>query len=446
MESSRALPNGVVTFLMTDIEGSTRLWEREPEAMRKALLRHDELVAAAVQQRQGDVVKSRGEGDSIFAVFQHVRDAVGAALAAQSALAVQPWTTSTPLRVRMAVHTGQIELRDGDYYGPTVNRCARLRSLAAGGQVLLSGVTAQLTQGQLPGGASLKDLGTHALKGLAAPEHVWQLVHPQMPIGGSAQAEPRPAVLPKQANHRAYKLTDHLNRSTDGREWFVGDKCVVAGFSIKGEDTRIRCYTSPILAGLLNGLNERFRLPRLWEATVDVDIEPHQVIVACREVTTLRQIALPTLTAQQHARFAVLCARAAYEGAEHEREFCAWADGWLAGQDSSGMNARDLADELEAEAGAGSQVKHPEHLMAADAARAAMHASRVSWLAGRAREDEIAQALKFATEAVRTALRITQLDLPTLASEVVSNGAAPVASTRPPITPVADRILKALPT
>src|SRR5229473_7562683 len=178
MNSARALPNGVVTFLMTDVEGSTRLWERDPEAMRQALQRHDMVLAACIQRYNGHVVKSRGEGDSIFAVFRHVRDAVSAALIAQCALAVERWGTSTPLRVRMAIHTGQIELRAGDYYGPTVNRCARLRALASGGQVLLSGVTAQLVRAQLPAGASLTDLGTKQLKDISAPEHVWQLMHP----------------------------------------------------------------------------------------------------------------------------------------------------------------------------------------------------------------------------------------------------------------------------
>src|SRR4051794_35508045 len=132
MESSRALPTGVVTFLLTDIEGSTRLWESDPEAMRQALSRHDSVVAACIRRHNGHVVKSKGEGDSVFAVFRHVRDAVSAAMIAQCALAIEQWTTSKPLRVRMAIHTGQIELREGDYYGPTVNRCARLRALAKG--------------------------------------------------------------------------------------------------------------------------------------------------------------------------------------------------------------------------------------------------------------------------------------------------------------------------
>src|SRR4030081_1752400 len=201
MNSARALPNGGVTFLMTDVEGSTRLWERDPEATRQAPQRHDTVLAACIQRFNGHVVKSRGEGDSIFAVFRHVRDAVSAALIAQCALAVERWATATPLRVRMAIHTGQIELREGDYYGPTVNRCARLRALANGGQVLLSGVTAKLSQGQLPGGASLSDLGTHPLKDLAAPERIWQLSHPQMPAVMEAAPGDTQGAAPRTPNH-----------------------------------------------------------------------------------------------------------------------------------------------------------------------------------------------------------------------------------------------------
>jgi class 3 adenylate cyclase len=445
MESSRTLPSGVVTFLMTDVEGSTRLWEREPETMRQALSRHDAVVAACIQRHHGHVVKSKGEGDSVFAVFRHVRDAVSAALIVQCALAVEHWATSTPLRVRMAIHTGQIELRDGDYYGPTVNRCARLRALAKGGQVLLSGVTAQLTHEQLPGGATLKDLGTHPLKDLAAPERVWQLVHPKMLNGGSAPTEAPVAVAPNAPSHRAYKLTDHLNRSADGREWGAGVKHVVNGFGGDDEDP-MRCYASPGVAALLNGLNERFRLPRLWETTVDAELKPGDAMVDCREVSAIRQIPLPTLTAQHHAKFAVHCARVAYEGALHEEEFGAWADGWLVGHDNSGVNARTLADELEAEAHRGNELAHPEDLMAANAARAAMHAARVSFLAGRAREEENARAIELATESVHTALRIAHLDLQALADLVLPPVAEPVLPNRPLAFPMPNRILRALPT
>jgi class 3 adenylate cyclase len=194
VESAHALPSGLVTFLLTDIEGSTRLWEREPTVMRAALLRHDAIVTAGVRRQHGHVVKSKGEGDSIFAVFRHVRDAVAAALVVQCVLAGEVWPTRSPIRVRMAIHTGQIELHDGDYYGPTVIRCARLRALARGGQVLLSGVTARLAQGSLPAGGVLDDLGIHELKDLRTPEHVWQLGHPRLAGGGARPSSPTSAI------------------------------------------------------------------------------------------------------------------------------------------------------------------------------------------------------------------------------------------------------------
>src|SRR5437868_3611733 len=156
--------------------------------MREALVRHDAIVTAYVRRLSGHVVKSKGEGDSVFAVFRHARDAISAALVLQVALNSEEWATSTPIRVRMAIHTGQIELRDGDYYGPTVNRCARLRALARGGQVLVSSVTTQLTQSQLPPSAGLKDLGTQQLKDLSAPERVWLLTHPKLTAADNASA------------------------------------------------------------------------------------------------------------------------------------------------------------------------------------------------------------------------------------------------------------------
>lgn len=195
----------MVTFLLTDIEGSTRLWEREPDAMREALERHDAIVNDEVPRLGGHVVKSKGEGDSVFSVFACETDAVLAAIALQRAFAAERWGTSTPIRVRMAIHTGRVQLRDGDYYGPTVNRCARLRALAKGGQVLLSGVTAQLTQGLLPEGGTLLDLGTHQLKDLVTPERVWQLTHPSMESKAAPPPKTRPTAMPIR---RAYKMTD----------------------------------------------------------------------------------------------------------------------------------------------------------------------------------------------------------------------------------------------
>jgi class 3 adenylate cyclase len=442
VESPHALPAGVVTFLLTDIEGSTRLWEREPEAMREALARHDALMLAYVRRLHGHVVKSKGEGDSVFAVFRHARDAVAAALVLQCALGDERWATRTPIQVRMAIHTGQVELRDGDYYGPTVNRCARLRALARGGQVLVSGATAQLTRSQLPPSATLHDLGTHRLKDLSAPERVWQLSHPK--LAGQASEEVEASSRPSQ---RVYKLTDHLNRTPDGRQWGERVTHAATGLSIDDHDGSIRCYGSPMVAALMNPLHERFHLPRLWEATVDAEPAPGEAIVHCQNVTTRRQVPLPTVTGQHHARFAVLCARAAFQRGSYRAEFNVWADGWLVGNDSSGVAARALADDLEAEAHRGAGLAHPEELMAANAARAAAHASKLSWLAGRARDEENTSAIALATEVVHTALRITWLDLIALAEQAMPRAASPVPSIRPATpTLTRNRILRALPT
>ena len=421
-----SLPTGVVTFLLTDIEGSTRRWESEPDAMRQALTRHDAIVTACVERLQGHVVKSKGEGDSVFVVFRHVRDAVAAALAAQTAFALEPWATSTPLRVRMAIHTGPIELRHGDYYGPTVNRCARLRSMAAGGQVLLSGPTAALTREQLPAGATLIDLGTHQLKDLSAPERVWQLTHPQMV--GSAITTSAPVAMPSVSlQPRAYKLTDHFNRSTDGREWGIGIRHDATGRGQDADYGGILCYTSPAAAALLNAQYERFQMPRLWEARIGEAPTPGDATVACHTVTTLKQVPIPTVTGVQHARFAVLCAQAAYSSGPHAVDFHHWADGWLAGNDASGVNARAMADMLEAEADRGYGVVNLEEMMAANAARSAAHAARLSWLAGRERNDTNTQAIQCATQAVHTALRLTLLDLPLLADRSMPGPVSAVA-------------------
>ena len=174
-------PTGTVTFLFTDIEGSTALWEREPAAMHQALTRHDALVEQIVARHGGVVVRPRGEGDSRFAVFARASDAVAAAAALQQALSAEPWSTSAPLRVRMALHTGEADLRDGDYYGSAVNRCARLRAAAHGGQTLVSLATEELVREHLPATVALRDLGVHRLKDLTLSERIYQLVVPGIP-------------------------------------------------------------------------------------------------------------------------------------------------------------------------------------------------------------------------------------------------------------------------
>src|SRR5215471_767973 len=161
-----------VTFLLTDIEGSTRLWTEDQVTMRAALAVHDELLTRSIVDNGGDVLTTHGEGDSFFAVFPRACDAVAAAVALQRSLGSQSWPGSVTMRVRVAIHTG--EAGPPDYRGPTANRCARFRACAHGGQVLLSSTAARLA-GTLPADATLLDLGEHRLRDMSRPERIYQL-------------------------------------------------------------------------------------------------------------------------------------------------------------------------------------------------------------------------------------------------------------------------------
>jgi predicted ATPase/class 3 adenylate cyclase/DNA-binding CsgD family transcriptional regulator len=186
------LPTGTVTFLFTDIEGSSAHWEQQAVAMRAALARHDTLLRRAIESHRGVVFKTWG--DAFCVAFATAPDALAAALEAQRALhaeaagggddADSPAARSplpAPLRVRMAIHTGTAEERDGDYFGPSLNRVARLLSTGRGGQILLSDTARGLVRDTLPVGTTLRDLGEHRLKDLMAPEHIFQLVTPGLP-------------------------------------------------------------------------------------------------------------------------------------------------------------------------------------------------------------------------------------------------------------------------
>ncbi|HVM67967.1 MAG TPA: adenylate/guanylate cyclase domain-containing protein, partial [Acidimicrobiales bacterium] len=168
-----------MTFLFTDIEGSTRLWDRAPQAMQAALARHDRIVLGAIGAHSGFVF-SRG-GDGFGAAFARAGDAIAAAHDAQARLYGEPWPDDAHIRVRIGLHTGEVEERDGDYFGTEVNRAARLMRTAHGGQVVLSHVTGELARRTLPPGVRLADLGEHRLAGLDAPVHVFDLVLPQQP-------------------------------------------------------------------------------------------------------------------------------------------------------------------------------------------------------------------------------------------------------------------------
>jgi WD40 repeat protein/class 3 adenylate cyclase len=174
-----SLPTGTVTFLFTDIEGSTRMWEQHPRAMQAALARHDTLVREAIEGNGGHVFKT--VGDAFYAVFISAPSALNAALAAQRTLQSVQWENTSPIKVRMALHTGVAESRGGDYFGAPLNRVARLLSAGHGGQILLSMATQQLVHEQLPAGVELRDLGAGGLKNLARPEYIYQAVARDLP-------------------------------------------------------------------------------------------------------------------------------------------------------------------------------------------------------------------------------------------------------------------------
>jgi class 3 adenylate cyclase len=167
-----------VTFLFTDVEGSTLLWESAPDAMRMALARHDEIVRGAIEAHGGYVFATGGDGFS--AAFARPADAIVAAEAAQAALCNETGPEGAVLRVRMGLHTGVVEERDGNYFGPAVNRAARLMALAHGGQVVASAATAHVVADTLPPDVKLVDLGEHLLRDLSRREHVYQVETPTL--------------------------------------------------------------------------------------------------------------------------------------------------------------------------------------------------------------------------------------------------------------------------
>src|SRR5499426_3062030 len=180
--AAAGLPTGTVTFLFIDIEGSTRLWESVPEAMDEALELHNRLVTGAVEGGGGVVVTSRGEGDSFFAAFASAVAAAEAAGACQLALNREAWPAGAALRVRMGLHSGEANVLDGDYadHAP-INRCARVKAAAHGGQVLVTQTTRDLVEGRLGGGFGLRRLGEFRLRDLAEPELIYQLTHADLP-------------------------------------------------------------------------------------------------------------------------------------------------------------------------------------------------------------------------------------------------------------------------
>jgi predicted ATPase/class 3 adenylate cyclase len=198
-----------VTFLFTDIEGSTQLWERYPQAMKEALARHDSILREAIDANRGYVIKTTGDG--IHCVFAKAIDAIHATLSAQRALK-EP-ICGLQIRVRMGLHTGEAELRASDYHGQTLNRAARIMSAGHGGQVLLSSVTAELAREHLPAGVSLLDLGEHRLKDLIRLERLFQLHTPDLP-----NEFPALTSLNTLPNNLPSQLTSFIGREREMQE------------------------------------------------------------------------------------------------------------------------------------------------------------------------------------------------------------------------------------
>ncbi|HXF83456.1 MAG TPA: tetratricopeptide repeat protein [bacterium] len=202
------LPSGTVTFLFTDIEGSTRLWEAHADAMRRAVIAQESILREAITARRGHIFKTVGDG--VYAAFADPLDAVEAARRAQEQLQRAAWEVPDGLRVRMAIHTGAAESSNGDYLGPTLNRVARLLAAGHGGQILLSDATRALVEGGLPEGVTLRDHGRHRLRDLAQPERIFQLVAP-----GLAETFPPLRSLEAFPNNLPRQLTSFIGRERE---------------------------------------------------------------------------------------------------------------------------------------------------------------------------------------------------------------------------------------
>ena len=167
------------SYWFSDIEASTRMWEKHPAAIGAAVARHDAIVRRCVEENGGTIVKTTGDG--MMAVFEQPVAAALASVRVQQKLQDESWEETGPLRIRVGIHLGDAQERGGDYFGPAVNRTARVMSAAHGGQILLSSAVAEAVSGRLPSEVQLRDLGQHRLKDLAEPLRLFQIVVPGLP-------------------------------------------------------------------------------------------------------------------------------------------------------------------------------------------------------------------------------------------------------------------------
>ncbi len=260
------------SFLFTDLVGSTRLWEEHPEAMVDALARHDAILRAVMAEHEGHVFTTAGDAFSV--AFHAPERAVAAALAAQRALAAEDWEETGPLLARMALHLGRVVIRDGDYVGRPLNRCARLLDTAHGQQILLSEAMAEAVGDGLPEGASLRELGLHRLRDLREPERIFQLAHPDLPTDFPALRS-----LDALPNNLPVQLTRFIGRGREMaelREWLLESRLVtLTGCGGCGK-TRLALQ---LAADLTDGLRDGAWLVELGSLS-DPDLLPQAVAAA----------------------------------------------------------------------------------------------------------------------------------------------------------------------
>ncbi len=216
------LPTGVLTFLFTDVVDSTAMWERAPDLMEAALARHDAIIEQAVVDHGGLLLKHKGEGDSTFCVFVSAADAVAGAVSARRALNQEPWPDRARITVRMGLHSGESILRGRDYFGRTINRAARVRAVAVGDQIVLSGAAALLAGSGLPDGVGVRFLRRAVLKGIDGAEEIYELVDAQIQTAAEKEVEasshvPLPSVLSTAVPSVFVGRRDHLERIEQAR-------------------------------------------------------------------------------------------------------------------------------------------------------------------------------------------------------------------------------------
>jgi DNA-binding SARP family transcriptional activator/tetratricopeptide (TPR) repeat protein len=262
------LPTGVVTFLLTDIEGSSGLWEADPEGMAAALELHDELVAGIVGARAGRLLKTKGEGDATVTAFRRASDAVAAAVDIQAALGAASWPGGLALRVRVALHTGEAHEREGDYFGPALNRAARLRSLARGGATVMSQATAEIVRDRLPPEIELVELGRQELRGLSRPENVFEL----RPVAAQAAPVPGAMAVEPAAPEAAVEISRgaFVGRERELAELVAGLDDAFAGrgrlFLLGGEPGIGKSRLAEELIADATARGARILVGRCWEA------------------------------------------------------------------------------------------------------------------------------------------------------------------------------------